>query len=520
MLSIRFLMMALAASGLPSILAKSTLSAYPDDLTVATDTGTYTGLRNENYAGVREFRNIPFAQQPVGKLRWQPPVALPRSDAHHFSTRFPPSCPQFVSKSKSLWNQFLPSLMINNGEGGNQTHQVAQTSSEDCLSLAVWTPYGVKQNAKLPVLFFMTGGGFQSGGIEIPSQLPAQWIDRTQSHIVVTINYRVNIFGFPNAAALKHPNLGILDQRMALEWVAANIRRFGGDPKAITLWGQSAGAESTDYLLFSHWDDPIAHAAFIQSGTALVPLKSADYEHANFTYVAKNVGCDFPNDAAAELSCMQQVPYPQLVNFINTHVSAKKIIFGPIADEKICFSNYTQRAAQGKMARIPAIISNCAKETASLNGWPDDPAAGPDPAKILSGTLTTWVCTTAATCKLRDALNAPTYRYQFAGNFSNLSPLPWMGAFHASDLFMNFGTYELPGDATEHEAAVSRAMQDHILAFARSPHHGAKSMGWAPYHYGSNVIRFGGSDGKVTQNVSGYEIDGPCYGNGTYDLSP
>ncbi|KAH6898490.1 Alpha/Beta hydrolase protein [Thelonectria olida] len=519
MVSLKLLLSSLAVGCLPSALARSS-PEYPDDLTVNTHTGIYTGLRNENYTGVREFRNIPFAQPPVRKLRWQPPVALPHSNAHHYSTRFPPSCPQFVSGSKSLWNQFLPSLMPNNGENGNQTNQVAQTSSEDCLSLAIWTPYGVKRNAKLPVLFFITGGGFQSGGIEIPSQLPAQWVHRSRSHIVVTINYRVNIFGFPNAAALKYPNLGILDQRMALEWVAANIDRFGGDPKAITLWGQSAGAESVDYQLFSYWEEPIARAAFIQSGTALVPLKSVDYEHANFTYVAKHVGCDFPSDAAAELECMQQVPYPQLINFINTHTSTKKILFGPIADEKVCFSNYTKQAAKGKMARIPAIISNCAKETASLSGWPENPVAGFDNEKILQGTLKTWVCTTADTCKLRSSLNAPTYRYQFAGNFSNLAQLPWMGAFHASDLFMNFGTYELPSNPTEHEAAVSQAMQDHILAFARDALNGAKKMGWEPYNYGSSVIRFGGSNGKVVQKVSGYEIDGPCYGNGTYDMSP
>lgn len=514
--SLKLLFAALAATAV----AKSSVSDYPEDLTVKTYTGSYTGLRSENYTGVREFRNIPFAQPPVGKLRWQPPAALPPSDQHFLSTRFPPSCPQFVSKSKSLWNQYLPSLMPNNGKLGNQTNQVAQTSSEDCLSLAIWTPYGASKEDKLPVLFFVTGGGFQSGGIDIPSQIPAQWVNRTQSHIVVTINYRVNIFGFPNSAALDHPNLGILDQRLALEWVAANINQFGGDPTAITLWGQSAGAESADYLLYSHWDNPIARAAFIQSGTALVPLKSVDYKHTNFTYVAKEMGCDFADDPDAELDCMQQVPYPQLVNFIFTYTGTSKLVFGPIADEEICFSNYSQRAEEGKMARIPAIISNCAKETASLNGWPQDPQAGPDPEKILSSTVKTWICTTADSCLLRDKVGAPTYRYQFAGNFSNLAQLPWMGAFHASDLFMNFGTYELPGNATEHEAEVSRAMQDYIFAFASDPVDGPKEIGWEPYHYGSNVIRFGGSDGKVAQNVSGYEIDGECYGNGTYDLSP
>ena len=79
---------------------------------------------------------------------------------------------------------------------------------------------------------------------EVTGQRPQSWVNRTQAHIVVTINYRVNIFGFPNTAALDSPNLGILDQRLALEWVYANIASFGGDPDSIMLWGQSAGSQN------------------------------------------------------------------------------------------------------------------------------------------------------------------------------------------------------------------------------------------------------------------------------------
>lgn len=86
------------------------------------------------------------------------------------------------------------SLLLNLGENLDQG-AVAWSSSEDCLSLAVWSPAGVDRTSKLPVALFVTGGGGVTGGIYIPSQLPSPWVSRSQEHIVVTINYRVNIFG-------------------------------------------------------------------------------------------------------------------------------------------------------------------------------------------------------------------------------------------------------------------------------------------------------------------------------------
>jgi acetylcholinesterase len=85
---------------------------------------------------------------------------------------------------------------------------------------------------------FWTGGGFQTNGILVPGQLPPRWVSRSQSHIVVTINYRMNIMGFPNAAGLTQQNLGLMDQRTSLEWVRDNIEAFGGDPTRIMIWGQ------------------------------------------------------------------------------------------------------------------------------------------------------------------------------------------------------------------------------------------------------------------------------------------
>ncbi|KFY24895.1 hypothetical protein V491_01976 [Pseudogymnoascus sp. VKM F-3775] len=360
------------------------------------------------------------------------------------------------------------------------------TGAEDCLSLAVWTPWRVCYR-----------------GYRYPWPTPPAWVNRTQDHIVVTINYRVNIFGFPNARGGDNANVAILDQRMALEWVYENIAAFGGDPDSIMLWGQSAGSQSVDYHNYAFWDNPISKGSFSQSGTALKSLPSLDYSQSNFTFVAKNLGCDFPDDPAAELD----------------------VSFGPIADEMLLFSDYAARAAAGKISPNPAIFSDCVNNDASLSAFPtSDLAGGLNQTKVVSGTLSGWVCPTANTSIIRAAANLTTYRYQYAGNFSSQELYQWLGGYHAGDLVMNFGTYSYgcTNCTTNHpevEKATSEAMQDYILAFMKDPVKGPPAMGWLHYTYGGNVFRFG-ADNIAVQNASGYDIDGPCYGNGTYNSFP
>ena len=179
---------------------------------------------------------------------------MDNSSETYDSTVFGPSCPQFVTAVPSAWAlNITGNLVVNYGESLT-AGLVAQNSAEDCLSVAVWTPASAAPDSNLPVVLYLTGGGDVTGGINIPTQLPANWVHRSQKHIVVTTNYRVNIFGYPNARGLNgNTNFALQDQRMAVEWVAENIAAFGGDPSKITLWGQSAGASATDQYLFSHY---------------------------------------------------------------------------------------------------------------------------------------------------------------------------------------------------------------------------------------------------------------------------
>ncbi|KAI0113563.1 Alpha/Beta hydrolase protein [Nemania sp. FL0031] len=385
--------MKLAILSLLALATKATLGLEAkclssDDLTVRTSTGTYTGIIDPKFPNTRQFRSIPFAEPPVSSRRWLPPQKLSPSNDHHYATRFPPSCAQFVTAIPSIWNMNLTEgNLIYNGNQNGSSGLVGQATSEDCLYLAVWTPAAAisKPDAGLPVMFFMTGGGWGIGGVDIPWQVPPSWVERSQSHIVVTINYRLNIFGFPNARGLPagQQNLGILDQRVALEWVRDNIAAFGGDPKRIMHWGRSAGAISADVHAYAYHEDPIAQSYWLQSGTVFSGTLPKDPMHTNFSFVARNFGCEFEcdDDGAAELDCMRQVPFTLMENFMGQYTDRGEtpaLSFIPFADERIVFSDYKARSEAGMIARRPVIISNTANEASSLVPWPvDNLTAGP-----------------------------------------------------------------------------------------------------------------------------------------------
>lgn len=187
-----------------------------------------------------EFRGIPYAAPPVGDLRWrlpQPPAAW---HGIRKAADFGASCMQLKPGERLPWTK---EFMVQN------------PISEDCLYLNIWTPEA-STTAKLPVIVFIHGGGFRegSGAIDVyrGGNLAAKGV------VVVTLNYRLGIFGF-----LAHPaltaesahrssgNYGLLDQIEALHWIQSNIARFGGQPDNITIWGQSAGAFSVAALVAS-----------------------------------------------------------------------------------------------------------------------------------------------------------------------------------------------------------------------------------------------------------------------------
>src|ERR1051326_8305981 len=188
--------------------------------------------------GVREYLGIPFAAPPVGNLRWKAPQPVVPWSGIRAADRFSPACMQRqYPADSSSWNRGL----IN--------------TSEDSLSLNFWTP-AVSGNEKLPVLVWIYGGG----GVNGSSAEPIYDGNATakQGVVVVSMNYRVGVFGW-----MAHPDLtkesehrasgnyGSLDQLAAIRWVKNNIAGFGGDPDKVTIWGESGGSRSVNFLAAS-----------------------------------------------------------------------------------------------------------------------------------------------------------------------------------------------------------------------------------------------------------------------------
>jgi para-nitrobenzyl esterase len=222
---------------------------------VVTEFGAISGVR-EN--GLSIYRGVPFAAPPVGDLRWRPPAPVAPWTGTRRADAFAPACMQV---------------------GVSMPGEIPPPVSEDCLYLNIWTPTK-SVHGHLPVLVWIYGGGYTNGS----ASMPLYWGDRLAQKglIVVTIAYRLGPLGFLAYPELTREsqhrssgNYGLLDQIAALEWIQRNITAFGGDPKCVTIAGQSAGAMSVSMLMASPRAKGLFQRAIGESGGLFEPLELA-----------------------------------------------------------------------------------------------------------------------------------------------------------------------------------------------------------------------------------------------------
>ena len=302
---------------------------------VNTTSGLFRGY--SPHPNVEAFLGIPFAAPPVGTLRWQPPQPYTPDDTTMIRNASDP----YPGCYQMLFNTALNDKVTGTRE------------SEDCLFLSVWKPasHDPETEKKLPVLLWIYGGGFAQGASN-----PNDGVDFVSNHkdvIVVSFNYRLNIFGFPTTPAVKQKNVGLLDQRAAVEWVAANINSFGGDPQKIVLAGQSAGGISVAVYAFAYPNDPIVKGLITMSGQ---PETNLIDDGGSWRQVAERTGCRDRN-RTKELDCMMSVPPRRLKRGIS---NANIIEYGdltggsPTVDNRTLFSaeQYVTRGYEGRFAKI------------------------------------------------------------------------------------------------------------------------------------------------------------------------
>ncbi|KAK5608743.1 hypothetical protein CRENBAI_020957 [Crenichthys baileyi] len=236
--------------------------ATQDDLVISTTYGKVQGkLLSVPNGEVRAFLGIPYAKPPLGTLRFHAPEPVEKWEGVKEAKKLPNSCYQLPDttypgfKGAEMWNPNTP-------------------LSEDCLYLNVWSPNfnKTKSPTLAPVLVWIYGGGFVTGTSSL-DLYQAHFLSKAEGVVVVSMNYRVGAFGFLSLPDNKNiqGNAGLLDQRLALKWVANNIAAFGGDPSKVTIFGESAGSASVGFHLLSPGSHSLFQRAVMQSGSPNAP---------------------------------------------------------------------------------------------------------------------------------------------------------------------------------------------------------------------------------------------------------
>ncbi|KAI0267680.1 alpha/beta-hydrolase [Gloeopeniophorella convolvens] len=340
-------MMLLAPLSLSCALATFAYAAQPQ---VSLTSGTFRGLTTN---GTDRWLGIPFAQAPVGSLRFKAPVAITQPvEGVQDALQFGHACPQPSSAGAPM--------------------------GEDCLSLNVWRPQNTKSTAKLPVLLWIYGGAYNEGTSSDPGfdgvRIVTRSVATEKPIILVTINYRVNTFGFlaSKDVPLQDLNSGLLDQRAAMEFVQDNIAKFGGDPEKVTIWGQSAGAGSVEAHILFPSPRPLFRAAIMDSLTG--PFKSSpppstyDEPGKPFDALLKATGCS-PGSAA--VACLQAVPFDTLANISNTFIknTLNHQLWQPtVAPGSFAPVRASEKIASGDFLHVPVIAGTNLNEGTTFSG--------------------------------------------------------------------------------------------------------------------------------------------------------
>ncbi|MEW2119457.1 carboxylesterase family protein [Streptomyces sp. NPDC005474] len=452
---------------------------------------THDGLvRGAAHHGYRTFEGIPYAAPPVGHLRWTPPHRPTPWSGVRDATRPASACPQPAGE--------VP--------GGS--------TDEDCLHLNITTPDDAAPAHPRPVIVWLHGGGFTTGA---GSSYDAHRIATRGDVVVVTVNYRLGALGFLAHSGLPGSGtFGLADQQAALRWVRAGIGAFGGDPRNVTLAGESAGGYSVCAQLTSPSAAGLFDRAIIESGPctgrldlpfapSTVPLSTARAMGAD---LAAKVGCGTARDV---LSCLRRVHVSQLFD-------AQDVDQHPASSTPLLPSDPGRAIAAGRFHHVPVLIGNNHDEgngwaagivqaghPVTPDTWPDIvsaffPAPGEaqaivreypvhstDGGPVFGAVIgdADFACPTARADSLLSA-HVPVWRYEFADEdapplTSGTPPFP-LGASHATELSYLFDLGGRPRALTAAQHRLANTMIDYWTRFARTADpNGPSSPHW-PRH--------------------------------------
>lgn len=456
-------------------LAASIAQAARAPLNVKTQYGWVTGALER---GVVAFKGVPYAAPPRGVLRWAAPQPAEAWRGVRPALEYGPDCMQRPTPGDAAPLRTRP--------------------SEDCLYVNIWRPGRVSAKP-LPVMVWIYGGWYVDGGTS-PAVYDGSAFAR-RGVVLVSFNYRLGNFGFfafPALARAGMPegNFAFMDQIAALKWVRRNIAGFGGDPRNVTVFGESCGGASVDALLINPQASGLFQKAIIESGGGagwLTPERPLDggpgSGEAVDVRLARHLGIE--GRGLQALKALRALPADKVVDGLNmvTLPDDVNYVGGPVVDERLYFGAPVREYARGMGARVPVMIG---ANTADL-GWMDAkslPAlfarfgpAAPEARAAFdpTGKLTleqvsdeiggtAWMIEPArAIARTLSARGQPVYEYRFSYVPTAMRD-KWPGAWHATEIPFVFDTVQAHyGDQTSAaDETMAREMQSYWVAFART----------------------------------------------------
>lgn len=385
-------------------------------------------------AGAVRFLGIPYAAPPVGERRWAPPEAPPAWRGNRDATAHGPGCMQAIALD---------------GFGPWTSEYVTPAPvSEDCLTLNIWAPEK-RDDGPLPVMLWIHGGAFMSGSNSVPVYDGAALA--RQGIIVVSINYRLGVFGFAGFRALADApgsgtNFGLQDILAALRWTQRNIGAFGGDPAQVTVAGQSAGAMAVHMLLLSPQADGLFARAIAQSGVIETPLPGRDDAYRR--------GDDLLGRAKlADVAALRRLPAEQVMALLDAGPPAGTAdvggvpLLGPVADGTIVPGQIASLEAEGRRRDVPVMVGLTADEGVLNPDYFRTTAADVQArtARIAGGSVAASQLLGAAP---QDGAAAVAANRRLTRLYGQASVIDWAGG-HRSPLFAYYYTHPEPGPGSD-----------------------------------------------------------------------
>lgn len=506
------------------------------DRTVKTTTGNVRGVTLQTPDGkeVEAFLGIPYAEPPIGKLRFERPLPIRPWEGEYNATFLPPPCYQNYT-FKYYWTPDVERM------------------TEDCLYLNIWVP-GSIQDTKLKAIFmWIYGGAFNIGSTEMDAYNGAILASRGDM-IVASVNYRVGMFGFMTTPVQEAAgNMGMYDQILAFRWIRANAEFFGGDPELITVAGESAGAMSAALFLLSPMTRGMVKRAILQSGGLVHPmspnLKNTMIKIAE--KVAQITGCsdkdvNLSNSPKMVVDCLKHLPPNAISEAEGLVMKVFPITASPHTGDDLLPHNPTDLLMDGDFQETEVLLG-CTKDEGSnflvfvvpeyfgiygagapilkkrLSGYLIRTMFGSTEQRNNTADIAKFYVEGNGNRKLRNEVDSdddeetdymktavydsigdymilcptvfhadflsvrkkPVYFYMFTHRPSTTVNAKWMGVTHFDEVPFVFGR-PLSGDKnyTEDDKKISRRMMDRWIAFTKTGNPNIEDeIEWPPYKW-------------------------------------